>query len=308
MSAEHFTAYEPQMMFELRVLSGLHQGAALPLLGEQWCIGAHDEADLALYDPGIVPRHAHLHGNNGQWSVQAQEGLLQDETGAPRAHIANLMLQREFSVGGIRLCVAPADSVWPEEPIPVPLALPTAFIDKSAPASSRWKKILIITLSLLLLTLAGLAMLPADKALLPDGPFSGASDKQELATTHEVEQQLVSMLKEREIDERVQIDVSARQVSLSGEVSVEQLALMARMLDRFDTQFETSVLIVNKVRSLNPELPFKIVQIIGGQKAHVVLADGRRLFFGDEVDGLRLTVIDNHRLTFEGKQRYEVNW
>ena len=28
-------------MFELRVLNGLHQGAALPLIGEQWLIGAH---------------------------------------------------------------------------------------------------------------------------------------------------------------------------------------------------------------------------------------------------------------------------
>lgn len=308
MSAEHVTAYEPLMMFELRVLSGLHQGAALPLLGEQWCIGANDEADLALYDPGIAPRHARLHGSNGQWSVQAQEGLLQDETGAPLAHIADLVLQREFSVGGIRLCVAPADSVWPEEPIPVPLALSAAVIDKPVAASSRWKKILIITLSLLLLALVGLAMLPADKALSPEGPFSGVSDKEELATMRDVEQQLLSMLKEREIDEWVQIEVSTQQITLSGEVSAEQLALTARMLDRFETQFETSVLIINNVRTLNPQLPFKIVQIIGGQKAHVVLADGRRLFFGDEVDGLRLTAIDNHRLIFEGKQRYEVNW
>lgn len=308
MSAEHFTAYEPLMMFELRVLSGLHQGAALPLLGEQWCIGADDEADLALYDPGIASRHARLHGSNGQWSVQAQEGLLQDESGAVLAHIADLVLHHEFSVGGIRLCVAPADSVWPEEPLPVPLALSAVVIDRPAPPSSRWKKILIVTLGVLLLTLAGLAMLPADKALSPDGPFSGSSDKPELATSHEVEQQLVSMLKAREIDERVQIKVSARQVTLSGEVSAEQLALTARMLDRFETQFETSVLIVNKVRTHNPELPFRIVQIIGGQKAHVVLADGHRLFLGDEVDGLRLTAIDNHRLIFEGKQRYEVNW
>lgn len=42
-------------MFELRVLSGLHQGAALPLIGEQWLIGADAEHDLALYDPASPP-------------------------------------------------------------------------------------------------------------------------------------------------------------------------------------------------------------------------------------------------------------
>ena len=40
----------------------------------------------------------------------------------------------------------------------------------------------------------------------------------------------------------------------------------------------------------------------------MVLGDGRRLFFGDEVDGVRLTVIENNRLLFEGRQRYEVSW
>ena len=40
-------------MYELRVLSGLHQGTALPLIGEQWSIGADEEADLALFEPGL---------------------------------------------------------------------------------------------------------------------------------------------------------------------------------------------------------------------------------------------------------------
>ena len=102
---------EPDVLFELRVLSGLHQGAALPLFGEQWCIGAHQEADLELYDPGIADRHARLTRVDGRWIVQAQEGLLQDETGATLAHIANLIPGAEFSIGGIRLCVLPMHTV-----------------------------------------------------------------------------------------------------------------------------------------------------------------------------------------------------
>jgi len=37
-------------MFELRVLEGLNQGAALPLFGEQWSLGCHTDADLLLTD------------------------------------------------------------------------------------------------------------------------------------------------------------------------------------------------------------------------------------------------------------------
>lgn len=59
------------MMFELRVLDGLHQGAALPLFGEQWSIGAHAEADLVLSDPGIAEQHALLRLVGSSWSVQA---------------------------------------------------------------------------------------------------------------------------------------------------------------------------------------------------------------------------------------------
>ena len=45
-------------MYELRVLDGQRQGAALPLFGEQWSIGAQADADLVLNDPGVAEQHA----------------------------------------------------------------------------------------------------------------------------------------------------------------------------------------------------------------------------------------------------------
>lgn len=105
-AAVEFDAVAPGLLFELRVLSGLHQGAALPLFGERWSIGAHQDMDLELYDPGVEARHAQLHCTDGRWSVQAQEGLLQDETDAVLARIADLNPGAVFSIGGIRLCVA----------------------------------------------------------------------------------------------------------------------------------------------------------------------------------------------------------
>lgn len=302
------------MLFELRVLSGLHQGAALPLLGEQWSIGADDEADLALYDPGIAPRHAQLQVAHGQWSVQAHEGLVQDEAGAVLARITDLTLNCEFSVGGIRLCVCSADSAWPLEPARVSEAWPEKPVSPPNVSPRRCEKTRFVTLSvigfvcLLVVMCVVLVTMPADNTQSREASLSGLHDKQALTTAHEVGLQLAGMLKEREMAEEVRLAVLARKVTLSGDVSVEQVALIGRMLERFETNFETTVVIVNQVRALNPELPFKIVQILGGPKAHVVLQDGRRLFFGDEADGLRLTLIDPHRLVLEGKRRYEVTW
>ncbi len=107
-------------MFELRVLNGLNQGAALPLFGEQWSIGAHPDADLMLNDPGIAEHHARLRLIDSNWSVQAEAGLLHGDEGQVLAQIASLALNVPFSVGAIRLCVTLADQPWPEVPAPTP--------------------------------------------------------------------------------------------------------------------------------------------------------------------------------------------
>lgn len=300
---------EPGDLFELRVLSGLHQGAALPLFGEQWCIGAHQEADLELCDPGIEDQHARLHSIDGGWMVQAQEGLLQDETGATLARIANLVPGAEFSIGGIRLCIANAHSPWREAPVPASCVSSEVVPEhRRAPSEGRMGKWLIATLTVLLLAMAGLAMLPSSKVQPAVPPSSSVGDRRPLATTHQVHQQLLKMLIERELGNHLRLEVAADQITLRGDVTQEALALVSRMLERFEAQFETSISIINKAQEISTALPFRIVQVIGGKRAHVVLADGRRLFFGDEADGVRLTAIDNHRLLFEGKQLYEVNW
>ena len=293
---------QPGVLFELRVLSGLHEGAALPLFGECWSIGAHQDADLELYDPGVAARHARLHGLAGCWTVQAQEGLLQDDAGTVRAQIADLAPGRAFAIGGIRLCVADTQSAWLDEPADA-VAQPGAPV--TAGSKSKWLAPGVLVLVPILMALAWQPMGTAP-ALAPQP--SPASNKRQLATTAQVHQQLLKMLIERDLGNTVRLQVAADRITLGGEVGQDSLALVSRMLERFEVQFETPVAIINQVQQASTVLPFRIVQIIGGPKAHVVLADGRRLFFGDEVQGLRLTAIDNRRVLFEGRQRHEVNW
>ena len=300
------------MMFELRVLDGLHQGAALPLFGEQWSIGAHAEADLVLSDPGIAEQHALLRLVGSTWSVQAQAGLLQGAKGQVVAQITHLALGEQFGVGAIRLYVAVADQPWPEAPAPATAAKVMAkeapqTLKLSALGPSQQRRlisvVLVVAVIIMVVGIASTGERDPQASLMPAVP-----QKTELASPFEVRQQLLNMLSERDLSQRVSLQVINGQVALNGDVSEEELALVTRMLDRFGEQFDSVVPVLSRVRAHDNELPFKIVQIIGGANGHVVLEDGNRLFVGDQVDDLRLVMIDNSKVVFEGARRYEVRW
>jgi type III secretion protein D len=300
-------------MYELRVLDGLHQGAALPLFGEQWSIGAHEGADLLLKDPGVAEQHARLRLNDSIWSVQAEAGLLQDADGQVLAQIVNLTLNVPFSIGAIRLCVTLADQPWPQAApavgtVPPPMAaeVPPA-LQLSSIAPTQQKRLLsLVLVAAVIIVAVGIAATDDREAQETSAP--AVFQKKELASPFEVRQQLLKMLSERELGQRVSLQVINGQVTLSGEVPQDDVELVARMLGRFGELFESAVPVISRVRVSDGALPFKIVQIIGGPNGHVVLEDGGRLFVGDELDGLRLVLIDNSKVVFNGQQRYEVHW
>ena len=297
-------------MFELRVLNGLRQGAALPLFGEQWSIGAHPDADLMLNDPGIAEQHARLRLIGSNWSVQAEAGLLHGDEGQVLAQIASLVLNVPFSVGAIRLCVTLADQPWPAAPAPAPSTRVTEA-PRALPLSSisqvQQKRLISVVLVLaIIVVVAGIASTgerEAQASLMPPVVV-----KHELATPFEVRQQLLKMLSERELSQRVSLQVINGQVALNGDVSQDDVELVSRMLSRFAELFDSAVPVISRVRVRDGALPFKIVQIVGGPNGHVVLEEGSRVFVGDEVDGLRLVMIDNTKVVFDGAQRYEVRW
>jgi type III secretion protein D len=301
------------MMFELRVLDGLRQGAALPLFGEQWSIGAHADADLMLNDPGVVEQHACLRLIDSNWLVQAEAGLLRDPEGQVLAQIAKLELNVPFSVAGVRLCVTLAEQPWPQPAAsvtvaPLPVHEPAAPAMKLSSISQSQQRrlislVLVVTAIIVAAGTISTGEREAQASLMPP-----VVQKQELASPFEVRQQLLKMLSERELSQRVILQVINGQVALSGDVSQDDVELVGRMLSRFGEQFDSSVPVISRVRVRDGTLPFRIVQIVGGPNGHVVLEEGSRLFVGDEVEGLRLVLIDNSKVVFDGAQRYEVRW
>ncbi|CRM80893.1 type III secretion apparatus protein, YscD/HrpQ family [Pseudomonas sp. 31 R 17] len=300
------------MMFELRVLDGLHQGAALPLFGEQWSLGANPDADLLLSDPEVVEHHARLRLANDRWSVQAEAGLIRDSDGQVLAQIGELALNTVFLIGSVRLCVSLADQPWPPAPVAVPPSsepggqAPLALKLSSIP-SSQQKRLLSLALAFAVL-MAAVGIIFSGERNAQASLMPPLIQKPELASPFEVRQQLLKMLNDRELSQRITLQVINGQVALSGDVSQDDVDLVARMLSRFGEQFDSAVPVISRVRVRDGALPFKIVQIVGGPNGHVVLEEGSRLFVGDEVDGLRLVLIDNSKVVFDGVQRYEVRW
>ncbi|MFO2462318.1 type III secretion protein [Pseudomonas sp. 15FMM2] len=300
-------------MFELRVVTGQHQGAALPLFGEQWIIGASADADLALYDPGISERHIRLLCEAGRWSVQAEQGFLQDDAGLPQTQIPDLAINTLFSIAQVRLYVADAAQPWPTVPAPAPdftqaMDAPKHSQTTPAPAPNLLHKRLMGVLAVVALIIVALGMVPTDESQSQASLRPVLEQKHELASSYEVRQQLLKMLGERELSHRFALEIINGQITIDGTGSRDEVALISRMLNRFQEQFDTPVPVISRVRERNSELPFRIVQIVGGKNGHVVLEHGRRLFLGDEVEGLRLTSIDNNKVVFDGQQRYEVGW
>ena len=299
-------------MYELRVLDGQRQGAALPLFGEQWSIGAQADADLVLNDPGVAEHHALLRFSEANWSVQAEAELLYGASGQAMAQIPDLALNVPFLVGSVRLCVTLADQPWPEPVAPAAAAVPSPdepvqALMLSAIAPSQQKRLISLVLVMAII-IAVVGMVSTGEHEAQASLMPAVAGKQELASPIDVRQQLVKMLGERELNPRIGLQVINGQVVLSGDVSQEDVELVSRMLSRFGEQFDSAVPVISRVRVRDEALPFRIVQIVGGPNGHVVLEEGSRLFLGDQIDGLRLVLIDNSKVVFDGAQRYEVLW
>lgn len=116
---------EQEQLYELRILSGLHRGATLPMEPRSHLIGASEDADVVLVDHGIAERHAALTMDSEGWSLTAMDGEVRGaETDAPAGQHG--LAAGEFArVGRVWLTVVEQDAPWEDPPPePLPLAAP----------------------------------------------------------------------------------------------------------------------------------------------------------------------------------------
>ncbi|SDH57961.1 type III secretion protein D [Pseudomonas flavescens] len=309
-------------LFELRVLNGLHQGAALPLIGEQWAIGADDTLDLALHDAGVQHRHCQLQRDGERWSLEAADGRPVDVEGHS---LAELQPNAPFALGSVWLCLAPAAAPWPNLPATTSgdgaddrPGEQTPLVGPATPRGALLGRAACITLGVLLgvvgsaWSLSSATLAPSEPAPAASAPASTAAPAKVPDTRQAIDAQSAARLLKTMLSERmltaVSLEHTPQGLALSGTLKNDSMRVYERMLQRFNAQHRIDFKLDDRVLSGNGGLPFAITQIIGGSNGHLVMADGRRMYIGDRIDGVRLVQIDNGRIQFDGEQQLEVSW
>lgn len=177
-------------MYELRISSGLHRGATLPLGEDSYLVGASDDADVVLVDDSIKPRHAVLSRTESGWLLSAENGSLFAADSNLRQTLIDLMPGDFVRLGDIWITIVHQDAPWkahPANPVdvefePEPSAAPvmetSAAVDAppSAPdlpiaSASRFRK-----RSMLALPVVAVVVLSAAAAAYALSPKSSQSD------------------------------------------------------------------------------------------------------------------------------------
>jgi len=137
------------MTYELRILSGLHRGATLPLDDQPLTIGCSESADVVLVDPGVAELHATLSRSGSGWLLSADAGLLYSTAGEQAQKVLDLTPGECVCLGHVWLTVAAEGEAWQQAPLgsglarfdpaelEQPLALEAGQQADTAPASER---------------------------------------------------------------------------------------------------------------------------------------------------------------------------
>jgi len=94
---------------QLFVLSGLHEGAAVPLDANiTYRIGSSLEGDIVLRDEGVVGHHATLSVTEGFAKLASHAEYVQADRNlqVPDGHVCESCLPLSFDLGNVHMCVA----------------------------------------------------------------------------------------------------------------------------------------------------------------------------------------------------------
>ena len=310
-------------MFELRVLNGLHEGAALPLSGEGWWVGNSGDSDLQLCDSGIKALHAQLLHSADHWTLLPQQGEICQHNGEILTTEQHWQPGECYAFSGVWIMLAESGMPWPSQ-LPDTLApqvtepvqdepdmphqpeTPLVAASWRSRLFPRWIQIFSIS-SLLLLSFTVISW------VLQPGMAQSINEEQImrkplLTDGTALRSVLMRKLQERDLAQQVQITGNNNGITLRGELNHKQLAIVSRLVDMLHHHYQLDVPLNNQTRLRQVSLPFRIVQITAGEHANIVTDHGQRLFVGDERDGLQLSAITADSVQFSGREQITVKW
>lgn len=298
-------------MFELRVLNGLHEGAALPLSGDKWSIGNASDSELQLCDNGIKPHHCQLSRTEEGWYVSSVDGIICNRDGKRYTTLTELQPGEIFTLDGVWLRLSDASMPWedvslPAETITTNKVTQAANIKIKKKFLPRWMQ--ITTVSLLLLLTFTVTSWILQASIAQENKNESVSIKPQLVDTVALRSVLEQKLREREMLAHVRLVTSPHGIVMEGELLPEQLKILQRMVRLVNDNYQLGVTLQDNTHEKTFTLPFRIIQITSGSHANIVIEGGQRLFVGDEHDGLRLTAITADQVQFAGRENLAVKW
>jgi type III secretion protein D len=297
---------------ELRILSGLHRGAAMeieaPGEGEGMTIGASPggDMDVLLADAGIARRHCRLQAHANRWHLEPLQGKVFDAQGRELTAATPVERGQSFRVGDVWIGFFDEADPWQEPPAAVPPpSAPARYPRLNAPVAAA-------------VALCALGIPAAWFATTAWGKVQQLAAQEESAAQAAVEvpevpvspaklaEEFTRALAERELKERLDLQLDAQQWEIRGSLDADERQRFERLLVRFTESRKPAFPI--KVSLVSPAelLPFKVVEVISGKGASIVTDAGERVHVGDVHQGWKLLSVDAGKVAFQGRQRVEV--
>lgn len=314
---------------ELRILSGLHRGAALPLDGAALELGGAEHCDVVLADRGLAERHARLAPGMDGWRLAPLDGAVCGEDDAAPQDGVLLAPGACARLGDVWICLSAPDAPWQAAPEPVlvtPQAAPPEPVVPPAARPpqprrrSRLKRLVLLPFGMVIVLCAATAYAVTARPEKPptsapdiDVPVKPAPAPAAVPTTAALSGAALRAAFERELAdgqmrERFELQLDDARWTMRADLNEEEKERFERMLKRFIAAHRIDFPVDARVVPPSALLPFRIEQVLSGARAGVVTADGHRLFVGDEYRGTRLVSMKDGRLVFAGKRKIEVQW
>lgn len=313
-------------MNELRVLTGLHRGIAIPMDANRLQIGSGFESDLVLADQGIVETHAVIVSNErlpvNCWNLEVgSENIWTPENRrVPSGHV--MKKGKALNMGGVWLIIMDSSEAWPEgEAFRSPKKISHKNADKVASSSSWPIKLVGAGLCVLLGTVA-LSFGSEDENHIEESMFLGggldfseapieelgdAADVQDPIAKDQLLHDFRRMLKERGLY-GLSVIANDSGVEVSGTLEDDEIEVLNRTINRYKSKMSEKISIQNLVAPIERDLPFGIVKVISGPYGFIESDDGIKLSIGDSYKGFKLVAIDHTALRFEGPTNLTLKW
>lgn len=295
----------PSTELELRVLAGLHAGAALPIGLEDVLLGSDETCDVILLDPEVLPRHLRLRADAGRWLAEPEAAApVRDRHGAALAAGAPVPLDQPIQLGQTWIVLCAASAPWEEDAVPAAPPAAADAVASAAPAAppQRWRWALGL-LSAFGLLLALTLLLWPDPA--PPAPPPAATAP---AEADSIEREAVRVLRAHGLAAVVGMVYETGHLTLEAQLDDDETRRFHSAVAMLRSYFGKTVKIDIKLSTLNRSLPFAVSEIVTGPAAHIRLADGTILYPGETAGGYRLLAIRPGKLLFSGKREIELPW